>query len=191
MTITHKMLQTASIGGFCLIVLAGFAACSDSEGGSADVTGPDSSDLGLFDSGSGSGSGDGDSSGPGSGDEVRVEARLNPIINVDASGHARSRDRAGTADDRFDSEVEIAQSAFQRLGIDANDGFADEVVQLTVTRNGAQVFTSRMRFTGTQGVDIIFERDIEGAPAPELRAGDVGRVSVNGTNTLRGTFQRQ
>src|SRR5919106_4196543 len=183
MTTTHKILRVAWIGGLCLIVLAGFAACSGSEGGSADVTGPDSSDLGLFDSGSGSGD---DSSGPGSGDEIRVEARLNPIINVDASGHARSRDRAGTADDRFDSEVEIAQSAFRRLGIDANDGFADEVVQLTVTRNGTQVFTTRMRFTGTEGVDIIFERDIEGGPAPELRAGDVGRVSVNGRGTLRG-----
>ena len=187
MTITQKSFRSALVSAFCLTILTGLIACSGNESGSGDVAGLDSSASGLFDSGS-SGS---DNSGPGSGDEVRVEARLNPIINVDASGHARSRDRAGTADDRFDSEVEIAQSAFARLGIDANDGFNDEVVQLTVTRNGAQVFTTRMRFTGTQGVDIIFERDIEGGPAPELRAGDVGRVSVNGRDTLRGTFLRQ
>jgi hypothetical protein len=122
-------------------------------------------------------------------DEIRVEAELDPIINVDASGHARSEDKAGRRDDRFEAEVEIARSAFPQLGIDANDGFRDEVVQLSVTRNGAQVFTTRMRFTGTHGVDIRFETHLRGSLAPALRAGDVGRVSVNGIETLTGTFQ--
>jgi hypothetical protein len=184
MTITQMKFRSVFVAGFCLTVLAALSACSGSGNGSQDVLGLDTTATPQFDSGSGS-------SGSGSGDQnrTRIRARLNPIINVDASGHARSEDRPGTRDDRFDAEVEIDPSAFQRLGIDANDGFADEVVQLTVTRNGTQVFTTRMRFTGTQGVDIIFESDIRGAPAPELRRGDIGRVSVNGRDTLRGTFQ--
>jgi hypothetical protein len=190
MTITHKLLRPTLVG-LCLMILTALVACSGSETGSDTVLGPESA-APSFDSGSGSdGSGGGDSSGPGSGDEVRVEARLNPIINVDASGHARSRDRAGRNDDRFDSEVEIAQSAFARLGIDAADGFNDEVVVISVTRGGNQIFSQQMRFTGTQGVDIIFERDIRGRNAPQFRAGDVGRVSVNGNDTLRGTFERE
>ena len=166
--------------GFCVAMLGGFTACSD--GGAGDLLGIDSdgSEL-VLSSGS---------SGPGSGNEIRVEARLNPIIAVDASGHARSEDKAGTRDDRFDAEVEIDRDNFARLGIDAGDGFADEVVTLTVTRNGVQVFATNLRFSENRGEDITFEADIRGGPAPELRAGDVGRVSVNGTPTLRGTFLR-
>jgi hypothetical protein len=37
--------------------------------------------------------------------------------------------------------------------------------------------------------DITFETDIHGTPAPELHAGDLVRVTVNGHLTLRGSFQ--
>ena len=168
------------------------AACS-SDGGSGDLVGvDDSSNPILIESGSGSdGSGSGGSgSGSGGSGRVRLEARLNPVIAVDASGHARSEDEAGTASDRFDSQVEIAKRNFGALGIDAGDGFADEVVILTVRRSGTQVFTVRLRFSENRVADITFEADVRGGPAPELRAGDVGTVTVNGRLTLRGTFQR-
>lgn len=180
--------KAAWIVGLCLTVFGGLTACSGSGSGSQDLLGLDSSEPGLFDSGSGS-SGSG-SSGSGSGGRIRIEARLNPIIAVDASGHARSEDENGTNRDRFDSQVEIDKDDFGRLGIDAGDGFGDEVVRLTVTRNGVRVFATLMRFSENRVNDITFEADIQGAPAPELRAGDVARVSVNGTPTLRGTFQR-
>ena len=166
--------------GFCVGTLSWSTACSN--GGDGDLMGLDSDGWESLVLSSGS-------SGSGSGNEIRVEARLNPIIAVDASGHARSEDKAGTAEDRFDAEVEIDKDNFARLGIDSGDGFADEVVTLTVTRNGVQVFATNLRFTGFQGEDAIFEADIRGGPAPELRAGDIGRVRVNGTATLRGTFQ--
>lgn len=177
--------KAAWIAGLCVTVLGGLTACSGSE--SQDLVGPDSAEL-LFDSGSGS-SGSG-SSGSGSDSRIRIEARLNPIIAVDASGHARSEDENGTTRDRFDSQVEIDKDDIGRLGIDAGDGFGDEVVRLTVTRNGAVVFATLMRFSENRVNDITFEADIRGGPAPELRAGDVARVSVNGTATLRGTFRR-
>ena len=170
--------------GFCVAMLAGVTACSDGGIGSESL-------LGLDTDGSESTVLASSSSGPGSGNEIRVEARLDPVIAVDASGHARSEDRAGTRDDRFDAEVEIDKDAFARLGIDAGDGFADEIVALTVTRNGVQVFATNLRFSENRGEDITFEADIRGGPAPELRGGDVGRVRVNGTPTLRGTFQRR
>ena len=174
-----KRFRTACVAA-CFAALGAIVACADG-GGSGDPLGPASEGSGLLET---------SASGSGSGNEIRVEARLDPVINVDASGHARSEDRAGTQDDRFDAEVEIDRDDFGRLGIDAGDGFGDEVVRLTVTRQGTQIFATTLRFTGFRGEDAIFEADIRGGPAPELRAGDVGRVSVNGTPTLRGGFVR-
>lgn len=176
---TKRFRMTCFVSSF--VALGGLAACSD-QGSSGDLLGPDSD---------GSTSVETNASGSGSGDDNRLEARLDPIIKVDASGHARSEDPAGTRDDRFDAEVEIDRDDFRRLGIDAGDGFADEIVRLTVTRQGTQVFATNLRFTGFQVQDAIFEADIRGGPAPELRAGDVGRISVNGTPTLRGAFVRR
>ena len=42
----------------------------------------------------------------------RLEARLQPVIPVDASGQARLDDEVGTGNDRFTSEVEIAKADF-------------------------------------------------------------------------------
>jgi hypothetical protein len=47
----------------------------------------------------------------------RLEARLNPVIAVDASGQARLDFGPGTANDRFTAEVEIAKDDFGPLGI--------------------------------------------------------------------------
>ena len=44
---------------------------------------------------------------------LRLEARLQPVIAVDASGQARLDDEAGTANDRFTAEVEIAKADFR------------------------------------------------------------------------------
>jgi hypothetical protein len=123
------------------------------------------------------------------GSSNRLKAELNPVINVDASGHARLENEAGTANDRFDSEVEIAKADFGRLGIDAGDGFNDEVVRLRVLRGGTELFNRRLQFSENRPADITFEFDIRGPAAPELQAGDVARVSVNGRSTLRGTFR--
>ena len=166
--------RTACIG-FSILVWGGLTGCSEG-GAPEDLLGLDSdaSELGLS----------------GSAREIRVEAILNPVIAVDASGRARSEDKARTRDDRFEAEVRIAKANFAALGIDAGDGFADEVVTLTVSRANVQVFATNLQFKGDSGEHIDFATEIRGAPAPELRAGDVGVVSVNGTPTLQGTFLR-
>jgi len=120
---------------------------------------------------------------------LRLEARLQPVIAVDASGQARLDIEAGTANDRFTAEVEIAKADFDDLGITRGNGFRDEVVQLRVLRGGAQIFSNRLQFSRNLLHDITFETDIHGTPAPELHAGDVVRVTVNGHFTLRGSFQ--
>ena len=120
---------------------------------------------------------------------LRLEARLQPVIAVDASGQARLDIEAGMANDRFTAEIEIAKADFGDLGITRGNGFRDEVVQLRVLRGGAQIFANRLQFSRNLVHDITFETDIHGTPAPELHAGDVVRVTVNGHFTLRGQFQ--
>jgi len=120
---------------------------------------------------------------------LRLEARLQPVIPVDASGQARLDIDAGTANDRFTAEVEIAKADFADLGITRGNGFRDQVVQLRVLRGGAQIFANRLQFSRNLVHDITFETDIRGTPAPELHAGDVVRVTVNGHFTLRGQLQ--
>jgi hypothetical protein len=120
---------------------------------------------------------------------LRLEARLQPVIAVDASGQARLDIEAGTANDRFTAEVEIAKADFADLGITRGNGFRDEVVELRVLRGGALVFTNRLQFSRNLVNDITFETDIRGTAAPELQAGDIARVTVNGHFTLRGRFQ--
>jgi hypothetical protein len=120
---------------------------------------------------------------------LRLEARLQPVIAVDASGQARLDVEVGTANDRFTSEVEIAKADFAELGITRGNGFRDEVVQLRVLRGGVQIFSNRLQFSRNLLNDITFETDIRGPAAPEVQAGDVVRVVVNGHFTLRGRFQ--
>ena len=48
---------------------------------------------------------------------LRLEARLQPVIAVDASGQARLDVEVGMANDRFTAEVEIAKADFGDLGI--------------------------------------------------------------------------
>jgi hypothetical protein len=120
---------------------------------------------------------------------VRLEARLQPVIAVDASGQARLDVEVGTANDRFTAEVEIAKADFAELGITRGNGFRDEVVDLRVLRGGVLIFSNRLQFSRNLVNDITFETDIRGTAAPELRAGDAVRVTVNGHFTLRGRFQ--
>ena len=120
---------------------------------------------------------------------VRFEARLQPVIAVDASGQARLDSEVGTAKDRFTAEVEIAKADFADLGITRGNGFRDEVVELRVLRGGVLIFSNRLQFSRNLVNDITFETDIRGTAAPEVRAGDVARVLVNGHFTLRGRFQ--
>ena len=119
----------------------------------------------------------------------RLEARLQPVISVDASGQARLDDEVGTGNDRFTSEVEIARVDFADLGITPGNGFRDEVVELRILRGGVLIFSNRLQFSRNLVHDITFETDIRGTAAPELRAGDVARLIVNGHFTLRGSFQ--
>jgi hypothetical protein len=120
---------------------------------------------------------------------TRLEARLQPVIPVDASGQARLDNEPGMANDRFTAEVEIAKDDFNALGIPPGNGFRDEVVVLQVSRGGVVIFSQRLQFSRNLPNDITFETDIRGTGAPELRAGDVARVTVNGHFTLRGRFQ--
>ena len=119
----------------------------------------------------------------------RLEARLQPVISVDASGQARLDSDVGVANDRFTSEVEIARVDFADLGITPGNGFRDEVVELRILRGGMLIFNHRLQFSRSLVNDITFETDIRGTAAPELRAGDIARVIVNGHFTLRGRFQ--
>jgi len=119
----------------------------------------------------------------------RLEAQLDPVIAVDASGQARLDFGPGTANDRFTAEVEIAKDDFGPLGITPGNGFNDEVVELRVLRGGVLVFSNRLQFSMNLPNDITFETDIRGVGAPELQAGDVVRVIVNGHFTLRGSLQ--
>ena len=75
-----------------------------------------------------------------------------------------------------------------RLGITPANGFRDEVVELRVVRGGNVIFSHVLQFSRNLANDITFETDIRGAAAPELQAGDVARVNVNGHFTLRGRF---
>ena len=125
----------------------------------------------------------------GAGSSVRFEARLQPVIVVDASGQARLDSEVGTANDRFTAEVEIAKADFAELGITRGNGFRDEVVEFRVLRGGALIFSNRLQFSRNLLNDITFETDIRGPGAPELQAGDVARLTVNGHFTLRGRFQ--
>lgn len=118
----------------------------------------------------------------------RLKANLHPVINVDASGQAVLDRTSGTANDRFTAEVEIAKADFDVLNITPENGFSDEVVELRMLRDGVQVFKTLLRFSQNRPNDITFEADIRGVSAPELRAGDVARVTVNGQFTLRGRF---
>ena len=120
---------------------------------------------------------------------LRIEARLQPVIAVDASGQARLDIEAGMANDRFTAEIEIAKADFGDLGITRGNGFRDEVVELRVLRGAVQIFSHRLQFSRNLVNDITFETDIRGTAAPELQAGDVVRVTVNGHFTLRGRFQ--
>ena len=120
---------------------------------------------------------------------LRLEARLQPVIAVDASGQARLDAEVGMANDRFTAEVEIAKADFADLGISRGNGFRDEVVMLRVLRGGVQIFSNRLQFSRNLVNDITFETDIRGTAAPEVQAGDAVRVTVNGHFTLRGRFQ--
>jgi hypothetical protein len=62
-------------------------------------------------------------------------------------------------------------------------------VQLRVLRGGIEIFSNRLQFSMNLPNDITFETDIRGVNAPELHAGDVVRVNVNGHFTLRGRLQ--
>ena len=119
---------------------------------------------------------------------TRLEARLEPVIAVDASGQARL-DIEGGANNRFTSEVEIAKADFTELGITPENGFSDEVVELRVLRGGVIIFSNHLQFSRNLVNDITFETDISGPAAPALRAGDTARVIVNSHFTLRGRFQ--
>jgi hypothetical protein len=118
----------------------------------------------------------------------RLEARLNPVIAVDASGQARLDIAAGVTNDRFTAEVEIAKDDFGPLSITPGNGFRDEVVELRIFHGGTVIFSHVLQFSRNLVNDITFETDIRGAAAPELQAGDVARVNVNGHFTLRGRF---
>jgi hypothetical protein len=120
---------------------------------------------------------------------TRLEARLQPVIPVDASGQARLDNAAGMVNDRFTAEVEIAKEDFGALGVTRGNGFRDEVVQLSVLPGGVQIFSNRLQFSMNLPNDITFETDTRGVNAPELHAGDVVRVNVNGHFTLRGRLQ--
>jgi hypothetical protein len=120
---------------------------------------------------------------------LRLEAHLQPVIAVDASGQARLDAEVGTANDRFTAEVEIAKVDFADLGITRGNGFRDEVVELRILRGGALIFSNRLHFSRNLLNDITFETDIRGTAAPEVQAGDVVRLMVNGHFTLRGRFQ--
>jgi hypothetical protein len=175
----HSLGVWALFAGSMLV----FGACNQggdrSTGNPAGPTAGSEGNASVAESSSDSGSG-----------STRLEARLNPTFAIDASGKARAEDAAGTANDRFDGQVEIAKAQFARVGIDAGDGFTDEVVRLVVSRGTTTVFSTPLRFSENRPADITFEVDIRGAAAPELRAGDVARVSVNGRATLQGAFQR-
>src|SRR4030095_10973239 len=54
---------------------------------------------------------------------LRLEARLQPVIPVDASGQARLDAEVGTANDRFTAVVENRNSHFPALGIHPAHGF--------------------------------------------------------------------
>ena len=53
---------------------------------------------------------------------LRLEARLQPVIPVDASGQARLDIDAGTANDRFTAEVEIAKADFADIPAGSSKG---------------------------------------------------------------------
>lgn len=165
-----KLLTTFSIGAFCALASLATAQQAPEAVADASTMAQQEPDAEAASS-------------------LRLEARLEPVIAVDASGHARLDAEVGTANDRFTAEVEIAKADFGDLGITRGNGFRDEVVELRVLRGGMVIFTNRLHFSKNLLHDITFETDIRGTAAPELQAGDVVRLIVNRHFTLRGRFQ--
>ena len=182
----HAMRYSLTAALVCLASVLTLTACS--QDGSDSLAGPDVAPA-EADVSAAAVTDDASGSPEPTASGTRLEARLNPVIAVDASGQARLDAAAGTANDRFTSEIEIAKNDFGDLDITPANGFTDEVVRLRVLRGGTEIFSGRLRFSENRPRDITFENDIRGAGAPEVQAGDVARVSVNGHSTLRGTFR--
>ena len=83
------------------------------------------------------------------------------MIAVDASGQARLDENAGTGNDRFTPEVEIARADFAELGPSPENGFRDEIVELRAN------FYNRLQFSWNLVNDITFETDICRTAMPE------------------------
>jgi hypothetical protein len=108
---------------------------------------------------------------------------------VNSTGEVRVQKAPGTANDQLRSEATIDKDDFGVLDITPANGFRDEVVRLVATRSGTQVFATRLNFADNNPANIDFKRQIDGAAAPELQAGDLMRVFVNGHLALRGTLR--
>jgi hypothetical protein len=126
-------------------------------------------------------------------DEIdRLDAVLAPVGAVDASGRLDFQEGRGTAFDRLDVEFELDEDDFDAFEVDEGDGFGDEDVVLTV-RNGVQeIYIEDLRFDRdrrpTEG-DVTWDLLVTGLDVPDLRAGDIAEISVNGTVAVRGTLQ--
>jgi hypothetical protein len=122
----------------------------------------------------------------------RLDAVLAPLSAADASGRLDYQDGGGTAFDRIDVEFELDEDDFAEFGVDAADGFGDEDVILTIRSGNQEVYIEDLRFDQdrrpTQG-DVTWDLRETGFGVPDLRAGDVAEIEVNGTVAVRGTLQ--
>lgn len=119
---------------------------------------------------------------------------LTPAAGLTGAGSAVVRNLPGFSEDRLFCEVRIDAVSFGALGIDDDDGFADEVVTLfagtpgSPGRIGDLAFVEDLRIGG-EGV-VRFEIEVAGGNVPSILRRDIAIVDVNQVrDAFEGTFQ--
>jgi hypothetical protein len=117
---------------------------------------------------------------------TRVEARMGPVIDADASGAVRSEsDTDRPSRNRLEAQFELFSMDFAELGVDPGDPAASNVVLCIST--GAwftMTFAEDRRNAGVG--DVTWEISRRGSSAPVLPAGATASVKVNGTPVVEG-----
>jgi hypothetical protein len=123
-------------------------------------------------------------------DDDDLAAVLSPVPAVDASARLDLEEGPG-AFDELDVEFELDEDDFDVFDVDTGDGFGDEDVVLSIWNGNQQIYSADLEFDrdrrATEG-DVVWDFFDAGGNVPDLRAGDVAEISVNGVLAVRGTL---
>lgn len=123
-------------------------------------------------------------------DDEDLTAVLTPVPAVDASARLDLEEGPG-AFDELDVEFELDEGDFDVFDVDTGDGFGDEDVVLSIWSGNQQIYSADLDFDrdrrATEG-DVVWDFFEAGGEVPDLRAGDVAEIAVNGVLAVRGTI---